>query len=512
MAASEQSKHPGATVRPKSVQVYARSCLREVDVPIFGKVTGSFPSWLQGRLLRNGPGLDAIGPDRYKHAFDGLALLREFTLDGGRVSFRNRFLRSQTYVRNKKANRIMVSEFGTAAYRDPCAGVFEKLAAAFTTEFTDNALVNVMPIGDEFYAITESPFVHRIDPATLETLSRQDLGRVVAVHTITAHPHVDPDDGATYLVGSQMGLRPLYVVIRFPPSLEVPPESKSIYEARIVATIPMQSRLYPSYIHSFALTENWLVVVEQSLVISMAKVFLRRALGEDFAGGLHFDAGKKARFHVVDKRTGKTHSGVWEADAFFVFHHMNAYERDGEIVVDMCVYMDASLLASMSLADANADSVGYRSGAALRFVLDLNAEHPVFVRPQRLSGDELRADMPRINYERFNGKRYRFVYLVGHLDGQPNENFLCKLDVESGRWERWERPGCVPSEPVFVARPGATDEDDGVILTSLLDSVKENKVSLVALDARSFEEIARAEFETPSANPGDFHGWFASVG
>ncbi|EEC14724.1 beta-carotene dioxygenase, putative [Ixodes scapularis] len=512
MAVNGHCKQPGTTARPDSVQVYARSCLSEVDVPIAGEVTGAFPSWLRGRLLRNGPGLNAIGPDRYEHAFDGLALLREFSVEGNEVSFRNRFLRSQTYVRNKKANRIVVSEFGTAAYRDPCAGVFEKLAATFTSEFTDNALVNVTPIGEEFYAITESPFVHRIDPATLETLSRQDLSRVMAVHTITAHPHVDPDDGSTYLVGSQMGVRPLYVVVRFPPPAEVPPESKALYEAQIVATIPMQSRLYPSYIHSFGLTERWIVVVEQSLVFSVANAFLRRALGQDFAGGLQFDAAKKARFHVVDKKTGKTHPGVWEADAFFAFHHINTYERDGDIVVDMCVYEDASLIASMSLADARTDSVAYKSGAARRFVLDLNVGHPVVIRPQSLSGDELRADMPRINYGRFDGKPYRFVYLVGHLDGKPNETFLSKLDVESGNWVRWERPGWVPSEPVFVPRPEATDEDDGVVLTSLLDSADEKKVSLVALDARSFEEIASAEFETPSANPGDFHGWFASEG
>lgn len=130
----------------------------------------------------------------------------------------------------------------------------------------------------------------------------------------------------------------------------------------------------------------------------MTNAFLRRALGQDFAGGLQFDTGKKARFHVVDKKTGKTHPGVWETDAFFSFHHINTYERDGDLVVDMCVYEDASLIASMSLADARTDSVAYRSGAARRFVLDLNVGHPVVIRPQSLSGAELRADMPRINY------------------------------------------------------------------------------------------------------------------
>lgn len=33
-------------------------------------------------------------------------------------------------------------------------------------------MVSVYPIGDEFYTLTEYPFMHRIDPKTLETIDR----------------------------------------------------------------------------------------------------------------------------------------------------------------------------------------------------------------------------------------------------------------------------------------------------------------------------------------------------
>lgn len=33
-------------------------------------------------------------------------------------------------------------------------------------------MISVYPFGDEFYAFTEYPFIHRIDPKTLETLGK----------------------------------------------------------------------------------------------------------------------------------------------------------------------------------------------------------------------------------------------------------------------------------------------------------------------------------------------------
>ena len=60
-------------------------------------------------------------------------------------------------------------------------------------------------------------------------------------------------------------------------------------------------------------------------------------------------------------------------------------------------------------------------------------------------------------------------------------------------------------EPVFVAAPQATDEDDGVILCVVLNANKGTSFLLV-LEANSFAEIARAE--VPHHIPFGFHGQF----
>lgn len=114
---------------------------------------GNIPSWLQGTLLRNGPGLFSVGETSYEHWFDGMAIMNSFVFkDGasmwrssfrnkssegdfvlkgeliekyfvlfatGEVSHRSKFLRSDTYKANMAANRIVVSEMGTMAYPDP---------------------------------------------------------------------------------------------------------------------------------------------------------------------------------------------------------------------------------------------------------------------------------------------------------------------------------------------------------------------------------------------------------
>lgn len=499
MATSEEAT-PGIDAR----KLYGRSCVPEVSEPVTGLLRGELPAWLRGRLLRNGPGRSSIGSDRYNHVFDGPALLRQFTIEDGRVLYQNRFLRSDAYARNLRANRIVVSEFGTVAHPDPCATVFERLASYFSMDFTDNALVNVMPVGDEVYAMTETPHMTRVDPASLETLEKKDLRDFVAVHIATAHPHLDPDDGATYNIGTRMSGRPSFVLVRFPPG----GSESSVDRARAVGTVPLQSRMSVPYIHSFGMTESWVVVLEQSLSMHMPSMLVSRYLGyKAYVNALRFDANKNVRFHVMNKTTGELHPTVFESAAFFTFHHINAFQRGDELVVDLICFDDDSIIRCLDYTVEK--PTVFKMGRMRRFSLPLNRGpgERVLVEAQELAKGQLRGELPRIDQRR-NGKEYRYSYSLSNVDGEEHRAFVSKLDVVTGDWLRWERQGWFPSEPVFVARPDAVEEDDGVILSSLLHENDEKKLALVVLDAKTLEQIAVAEFECPSAIPADFHGWF----
>lgn len=55
------------------------------------------------------------------------------------------------------------------------------------------------------------------------------------------------------------------------------------------------------------------------------------------------------------------------------------------------------------------------------------------------------------------------------------------------------------------------EEDDGIILASMIwGKDQSNRVGLLILCAKTFQEIGRSEFKTPSPVPKCLHGWFAA--
>ena len=83
---------------------------------------------------------------------------------------------------------------------------------------------------------------------------------------------------------------------------------------------------------------------------------------------------------------------------------------------------------------------------------------------------------------------------------------IVKADMDTGETKTWHEPGAFAGEPVFVAAPDAKDEDDGVLLSIVLDAPSESSYLLV-LDAATLAERARAT--VPERIPFGFHGQFA---
>merc|ERR1712150_138453 len=81
------------------------------------------------------------------------------------------------------------------------------------------------------------------------------------------------------------------------------------------------------------------------------------------------------------------------------------------------------------------------------------------------------------------GKKYKFGYFshnVFKLDGA-----VVKVNIDTGETIQKKLPnGLFPTEPLFVARPGAVAEDDGVVVMSGIDGGKE-KGYVIVYDATS---------------------------
>lgn len=59
------------------------------------------------------------------------------------------------------------------------------------------------------------------------------------------------------------------------------------------------------------------------------------------------------------------------------------------------------------------------------------------------------------------GREYRYAYACGARRPCNFPNTLTKVDLVERTAKNWHEEGSVPSEPFFVPRPGATEEDDG---------------------------------------------------
>ena len=81
-------------------------------------------------------------------------------------------------------------------------------------------------------------------------------------------------------------------------------------------------------------------------------------------------------------------------------------------------------------------------------------------------------ELPRINYAAHAGKPYRYVWGTGVLTKGDFLDSIVKIDTETGAVATWHAAGLYPGEPVFVPSPAADREDDGVLLSVVLDLAK----------------------------------------
>ncbi|EGJ50991.1 carotenoid oxygenase family protein [Desulfocurvibacter africanus] len=457
---------------------------RVEDLPI----QGILPSWLSGILMRTAPARFEVGNQSYNHWFDGLAMLHSFTFADGRVSYANRFLQSQSYLEAMKKGRISRGEFAT----NPSRTLFERVAAFFAPKLTDNCNVSINKLADKIVAFTETRLPVQFDPMTLETLDIYDyddgLGDRLPGPISIAHPHFDFQRGCHYSYMLDFGQQSTYRIFSI--------EAKT-RQQKVLTKIPVER---PAYMHSFAMTEHYLVLTEFPLVVNPLRL---RFSGKPFIRNYQWKPERGVRFHVVDKETGRVFKET-RGDTCFAFHHVNAFEEDDTIVVDIVTYPDPTIIDHLYLRHLQSDEPVIATGKLTRF--RINSRGRGEVSEQLLS--EARLELPRINYRHRTGQPYRFVFGVGNAVSGGKANFmdnLVKIDLDVGAVRTWCEAGCYPGEPVFVAAPDAREEDDGLILSVVLN-VQVGRSFLLVLDASNWEELTRAE--VAHHIPFGFHGNF----
>ena len=447
-------------------------------------ITGTLPEWLSGTLVRNGPAKFEVGEKKLRHWFDGLAMLHKFSFQHGKVSDVNKFLESKAYKYAKKKGTIGYSEFAT----DPCRSIFKRFAQMFSPRVTDNGNVNVSKIADEFVALTEIPLPIEFDLKTLKTVGSFKYEDVLKGTLTTAHPHYDFErqEGINYL--THFSAKSAYQIYSIP---------RSSKTRKVIGNIPANES---AYMHSFGITKNYVILAEYPFVINPLNLLFS---GKPFIENFKWKPERGTKFLILNRNTGKL-KGSYSTEAFFAFHHINAFEENDNVVVDIIAYPNTDIVQSLYLdvLRGNVDTSIVSAGEFRRYHISLSnssVSHEVI--------SENPIELPRINYVLSNTKKYRFVYATGSDKNDPN-NFLdrlTKIDIKDRSSKTWKEDECYPGEPVFISSPNATKEDEGVIISVVLNTKKGNSFLLI-LEAGSFTEIARAE--VPHHIPFGFHGQF----
>eukprot|EP00795_Rhopilema_esculentum_P009143 gene9143-16806_t len=460
------------------------------------EIEGKIPNWVEGTLLRVGPGKFEWGDTKYNHWFDGDAILNRFAIKDGSVKFSSRFLRSKSYKESEKNNRIVLAQFGTTPPPDPCKNIFSRFFSYFQMpEMTDNCNVNIVKVKGGHYASTEAPKLWKFDKDTLETLDPIDFGkRISGPRSWLAHPHYD-EDGTYYNVSTSY-MKNRNEIYKVPAKQDL--ETATDESAEMISSFPCSKG--PAYYHSFGMTENYFIFMESSLFFTNPLgLFFMRLMDWAYVDFFKFNENIKSRLHLIERKSGKPFA-IFNVNPFMCFHQINAYETDTEVVLDMSGYSDGSVMKALYLSELREDAETKIKPAELRrYHLSLAKADSGKPKQVELEKDAEGKDyevlhvgfeLPRINYD-YNGRDYSYAYGMGSSSKPPGLLILHKVNVKTKEVKSWECENCHPSEPVFVPSPNASKEDDGVVLSSVL-GIRGQKSFLLVLDACDMTEIARA--------------------
>ena len=452
-----------------------QSGAREIDSQDM-RVEGRVPEWLRGGLLLNGPALWELPKGNYRHWFDGLAMLHRVQIDEGRVRYRSRFVQSEDYKQSMAAQAPAFSAFDT---RDP-ESFIARLKHLNKPRMTDNPAVVMSRIGDRWIASTETPHLVGFNPATLETQGHLAFDDELGIQLMAAHGITDRD-GNYWNVGVSFGPKCIYKLFRLRPGSQ---------RRELVGNIRVAKA---GYTHAFAMTPRHALIWETAMRAQPLGFLFS---GRSYIHNFKWDAGHGSLLHAVSLADGSVRT--WDLPAMMCFHAIQAYEQGDEIVAELCTYEDASVFDDLLL-----DRL--RSGTPQR-----SMPHLTRYRLQQGRSDALIEpfgqgfELPQVHPGRFAQARASVAWGAG-LAPSGTSTFLdrtVRLDLNGGERRTWQRPGAVQLEPLFVARPGGSTEDDGVLLVPTL--ADDDATSVIGvIDAATMECMAR--LYAPQIIPFGFH-------
>ena len=264
-----------------------------------------------------------------------------------------------------------------------------------------------------------------------------------------------------------------------------------------------------SYIHSFSLTENYVVVMFYPVVIDPKKYPESNFHAFELFQNNVTDT---TDTFVIHRTTGDV-QGPFRSAWTYAAHHMNAYESsDSEIILDLTptpfdnlrTYLDLeNMMNPPEDGSPEAELSTTHGQEIVRYKIDLkSATISTSNFPNTINSRFINTfDFPMIN-EAFRGKKYCYIYGVSAF--AYSRTALVKKNVcDSDDDKVYFVENNYMSEMHFLPSPSARSEDDGVLFTIGHDGPKEQSYILL-LDAATFTPLNKAYL--PHNIPWSAHG------
>ena len=447
-------------------------------------IEGRLPPDLRGTLYRIGPN-PQFPPRGTYNPLQADGMIHAFRLEGGSAAYRNRWVRTQQWTRERDAGRALFATSGSPAEADPSVVGMQTDGVANT---------NLMWHGGVLLALEEGHAPIRIDPVTLETLGGWTFGGALPAN-MTAHPKLDPATGEMVFFAN-------FPNRRFDGAL-------AVYVANAAARIVRQERLagpYPALVHDFAITREHIIFAICPVTLSLDRLRAGRS-------PIAWEPERDVHVGVMARHGGEVH--WYPHDACMSWHTMNAYDTDDGIVLDLCVQASAAFpMLDGTMAPASALRQ-YLTRWTLKHVTkgrgDAQSDPSVTgLSDTRLS--EVVCEYPRID-ERRLGQRHRHGYVAavgGPGTGDPFQRALGRFDFDAGEMALWHAGShCAVSEPIFVPRAPDAEEGGGWLLATVFDE-RRNASHLAVLDAARVAEGPITRVHLDHRVPMGFHGTFVA--
>jgi len=361
------------------------------------------------------------------------------------------------------------------------------------------------------YVKTDANGLRSLDPVTLDPIESTTYTKIAPElkgPIAAAHAAVDPETGELFNYVLKFGRSPTYTLFKLtPPTIDEPAGHK------VLATI---TDAPGAYIHSVCLTKKYFVFCVWQADFSYNGISVMYYKNE-IQAFKSWDPDRDALWYIVDREKG----GIvrkFTSKTFFAFHHINSFDDGDNVVVDLVTFASHEVLNCFyidALKSTSATKLIDPKALVTRVVLENVTADSKTTGTAQITTTDAFLELPTISSHCLL-RPNKYTYGVSSRGLSSLWDSILKVDLEElykdpsapaeNTTKRWSMPKCTPSEPIFVPRPGATKEDDGVVLTVVLDGVKGSS-ALVVIDAESFNEIGRAELDGPGfVVPHGFHG------